>query len=122
MGLTTAKQERVAGRIRADIQNGAYADGESVNQSEMAAECGVHRCVVSSALYHLQDEGWVTYTEVNGQRRFVANVSHVSRQLQRVLVLVERLDIMARQLDGLCRYLLPSRGPYSAPYLPSKWE
>jgi DNA-binding FadR family transcriptional regulator len=118
----TAKRDRVARLVRARIERGDYADGQHLVQSELAAECGVTRRVVWQALADLQDEGLVSAVRLGGQQRYLANASHLSRQLQQVLNLTKRLNLMEKQVTALCRYLTPSSGRYAAPGTPPRWS
>jgi DNA-binding GntR family transcriptional regulator len=105
------KSERVARGVRTAIERGEYADGQHLIQQRLASEYGVHRGVVWSALNDLKEDGWASYTN----HRYFANATHVSRQLQRVLNLAQRLDLMEKKLDAVCRYWLPSSGTYAPP-------
>ena len=98
------KRERVARGVRAAIERGEYADEQPLIQQRLASEYGVHRDVVWMALADLEENGWVSYTN----NRYLVNATHVSRQLQRVLNLAKRLDLMEKKLDAVCRYLLPA--------------
>jgi DNA-binding GntR family transcriptional regulator len=118
----TPKRDRVAQLVRARIERGDYADGQHLVQSELAAQCGVTRHVVWYALADLQDEGFVSPVRLAGQDRYLANALHVSRQLQKVLNLAERLDLMEKQVTALCRYLVPTSGRYAAPGTPPRWR
>jgi DNA-binding GntR family transcriptional regulator len=114
----TAKRDRVARQVRARIERGEYADGQPLIQSRLAAEYGVNRAVVWRALAALRREGWVALAG----NRYVANATHLSRQLQRVLTLAERVDLMEKKLDALCRYLLPPAGPHAPPGVTYPWH
>jgi hypothetical protein len=48
-------------------------------------------------------------------KRYLVNATHVSRQLQRVLNLAKRLDLMEKKLDAVCLYWLPASGRYVPP-------
>jgi len=43
-------------------------------------------------------------------------------QLQRGPSLAERLDLMEKKLDALCRYLLPAHGRYAPPGVTYPWQ
>jgi DNA-binding FadR family transcriptional regulator len=105
------KSERVARGVRAAIERGEYADGQHLIQQRLASEYGVHRGVVWSALNDLKEDGWASYTN----HRYLVNATHASRQLQRVLNLAKRLDLMEKKLDAVCLYWLPSSGRYAPP-------
>ena len=112
------KRERVARGVRAAIERGEYADEQPLIQQRLASEYGVHRDVVWMALADLEEDGWVSYTN----NRYLVNATHVSRQLQRVLNLAKRLDLMEKKLDAVCRYLLPASGKYAPPGVLSLWQ
>jgi len=114
----TVKRERVAAQVRARIERGDYADGQPLIQARLAAEFGVHREVVRYALAALRREGWVAFVG----SRYLVNATHASRQLQRLLSLAERLDLMEKKLDAMCRYLLPSTGRYVPPGVTYPWQ
>jgi len=105
----TLKRERVANGVRAAIERGEYADGQPLVRQRLASEYGVHRDVVWQALADLEEDGWVSLAN----KRYLVNATHLSRQLQRAVNVAKRLDRMEKQLDGLCRYLLPASGKYA---------
>jgi DNA-binding GntR family transcriptional regulator len=116
--MTAVKRERVARQVRARIERGDYADGQPLIQARLAQEYGVHREVVWFALAALRHEGWVAFAG----NRYLVNATHASRQLQRLLSLAERLDLMEKKLDALCRYLLPPAGRYAPPGVTDPWQ
>ncbi|MGH3245617.1 MAG: GntR family transcriptional regulator [Trebonia sp.] len=88
----TARRERVTCGVRAAILRGDYADGQHLSQDKLAAQYGVGCSVVWHALIALQDEGYVS---PDARRRFHANASYLTRQLQLVLNKVEGVERLA---------------------------
>lgn len=88
------KSDRVACAVRAAIVRGDFTDGEHLSQSKLSREYGVHRDVISHALYSLEYEGFVS---ANIQHRYHVNASYLARQLQRVLTKLDYIESLCTQ-------------------------
>lgn len=104
---TTAKRSRVARGVRAAILRGEYADGDHLNQGRLAAEYGVNRQVVWFALAALKDEGYVS---TDARKRYRANASYVTHQLQLTLNKLDRVEWLVR---SLCSKATPRKRAFS---------
>lgn len=60
LASSTSAVERAYQAIRDGILNGAYPTGTMLGEEPLAAEIGVSRTPVRTALARLQDEGWIT--------------------------------------------------------------
>jgi DNA-binding GntR family transcriptional regulator len=65
--------------MRAAILRGDYADGQHVNQADLATKYSVDRSVIWRVLVGLENEGYVSR---DTERRFHVNAGYLSRQLQ----------------------------------------
>ena len=75
----------MARELRARIERGDYPDGHHLVQYRLAAELGVACDTVWRALGDLQDDGLVSLVGFRGQKRYLVNATHISRQVQRLL-------------------------------------
>jgi DNA-binding GntR family transcriptional regulator len=110
---STPKRERVARGLRAAILRGDYADGFALSQGKLAAEYGVNRHAVWSALAALEREGHVSS---DARNRFHVNASYASQQLQ---LTRNRLELVERYTARLLVIL--GRDP-SDPVLTHQWQ
>jgi DNA-binding FadR family transcriptional regulator len=85
----TGKSDHVATALRTAILRGDYEDGEHLSQPKLALQYGVHRSVVSQALYMLEFEGYVSK---DMEHRYHANASYQTRQLQMVLTMLDHIE------------------------------
>jgi len=83
------KSDHVATALRTAILRGDYQDGEHLSQPKLALQYGVHRSVVSKALYVLGFEGFVSQ---DMEYRYHANASYQTRQVQMVLNMLDHIQ------------------------------
>ena len=104
------KSDLVASALRTAILCDQYIDGERLSQSKIALEHGVHRSVVSRALYLLEFEGFVSQ-DVEG--RYHANATYVTRQLQMVMNMLDHITwqcgVSVNKIYGPQYTMLPGR-------------
>jgi len=82
------KSDHIATALRTAILRGDYEDGEYLSQSKLALKHGVHRSVVSHALYLLEFEGFVSQ---DVERRYHVNASYLTRQLQLIRNMLDHI-------------------------------
>jgi DNA-binding GntR family transcriptional regulator len=92
--------DQIADRIRDEIEGGAFAPGDALNQVELAQSFGLSRIPIREALRRLEAEGYVTYLPNKGavvtnvRRDDVFEIIEIRECLELRLMdrAVERLD------------------------------